>query len=64
MLTPRNWKCLASSLSLLVVSSGPLFAPTRASATTRVTVAVTETIASVNPYADSVLLMYNVWCQT
>ena len=33
-------------------------------AATRVTVAVTETIASVNPYADSVSLMYNIWCQT
>ena len=33
-------------------------------AASRVTVAVTETIASINPYADSVSLMYNVWCQT
>ena len=64
MPNPRNWKCLVFCLSLLVVSSGPLFVPTQARATTRVTVAVTETIASVNPYADSVLLMYNVWCQT
>jgi peptide/nickel transport system substrate-binding protein len=25
---------------------------------------VTETIATINPYADSVLLMYDIWCQT
>ena len=31
---------------------------------TRVTVAVTETIASINPYADSVSLMYAVYSQT
>ena len=31
---------------------------------TRVNVAVTETIASVSPYADSVSLMYTVFCQT
>lgn len=35
-------------------------APTR----TRVTAAVTETIASVNPYADSVSLMYAIYSQT
>lgn len=30
----------------------------------RVTVAVTETIASINPYADSVSLMYNIFGET
>src|ERR1051326_6319572 len=29
----------------------------------RVTVGVTETIASYNPYADSVSLAYGIWCQ-
>src|SRR5665213_960523 len=60
----RSWKSLASSLILLVLSGAPLWTPTPAPAATRVTIAVTETIASVNPYADSVLLMYNIWCQT
>ena len=31
---------------------------------TRVTVGVTETIGGYNPHADSVALMYAVWCQT
>ena len=34
-----------------------------AQARSRVTVAVTETIAGINPYADSVSLMNAVWCQ-
>jgi peptide/nickel transport system substrate-binding protein len=38
-------------------------AATPAPAKTRVTVAVTETIASYNPYGDSVALMNTVWCQ-
>jgi peptide/nickel transport system substrate-binding protein len=45
----------------LVVSAG---APAKAQQKTRVTAAVTETIASVNPYADSVSLMYAVYSQT
>ena len=40
-----------------------LCAPERAVAKTTVTVAVTETIVGVNPYADSVSLMNAVWCQ-
>jgi peptide/nickel transport system substrate-binding protein len=61
MLTLRSWKCLAFGLSLI---GAQMFAPAQAMAAGRVTIAVTETIASINPYADSVLLMYNVWCQT
>ena len=34
-----------------------------ASARGQVTVGVTETIASYNPYADSVSLAYGIWCQ-
>src|SRR5215475_8100610 len=64
MLKLRNWKCLASSPSVLVLGGLLLLNPTQSSAASRVTIAVTETIASVNPYADSVLLMYNIWCQT
>lgn len=39
-------------------------APAEAQQRTRVSVGVTETIASHNPYADSVSLMYTVFCQT
>jgi peptide/nickel transport system substrate-binding protein len=38
--------------------------PASAQRKTRATVAVTETIASVNPYADSVSLMYNLYGAT
>lgn len=38
-------------------------APAPAIARSRVTVAVTETIAGYNPYGDSVALMNTVWCQ-
>ena len=38
--------------------------PADAQQRTRVSVGVTETIASHNPYADSVSLMYTVFCQT
>ena len=34
-----------------------------AAARGRVTVGVTETIASYDPYADSVSLAYSIWCQ-
>jgi peptide/nickel transport system substrate-binding protein len=34
-----------------------------AAAKSQVTVGVTETIASFNPYADSVSLAYGIWCQ-
>jgi ABC-type transport system substrate-binding protein len=32
-------------------------------AETRISVGVTETMDTFNPYADSVSLMYSVWCQ-
>jgi peptide/nickel transport system substrate-binding protein len=41
----------------LGASGGP------AAAKTQVTIGVTETIASYNPYADSVSLAYGIWCQ-
>jgi peptide/nickel transport system substrate-binding protein len=34
-----------------------------AAAKTQVTVGITETIASYNPYADSISLGYGIWCQ-
>ena len=53
---PSQWKALAGAL-LIAGSAGS------AVAASRVTIAVTETIASTNPIADSVNLMYGVWCQ-
>ncbi|MCC6775885.1 MAG: ABC transporter substrate-binding protein [Hyphomicrobiales bacterium] len=35
----------------------------RAAARSQVTVGVTETIASYNPYADSITLGYGIWCE-
>jgi peptide/nickel transport system substrate-binding protein len=57
-------KVVTGALSLLAAGVFSASAPAPVFAATRVTVAVTETIAGVNPYADSVVLMYNVWCQT
>ena len=34
-----------------------------AAAETRISIGVTETMDTFNPYADSVSLMYSVWCQ-
>jgi peptide/nickel transport system substrate-binding protein len=50
----------AMAAACLAGAAGPAEAQSRS----RVTVAVTETIASVNPYADSVALMYAIYCQT
>ena len=47
--------------ALLIVGRCGLAVPAVAAAC--VTIAVTETIASTNPIADSVNLMYGVWCQ-
>ncbi len=50
----------AIGISMVLATSGPAQAQQR----NRVSIAVTETIASVNPYADSVALMYAVYSQT
>src|SRR5207302_5921203 len=50
--------------SMLFVSLSIVVVPRPVTTTNRLTVVVTVTIASMNPYADIVLLMYNVWCQT
>jgi peptide/nickel transport system substrate-binding protein len=54
-------RCKAVVAAVLIAGSAGLAGP--AMAASRVTVAVTETIASTNPIADSVNLMYGVWCQ-
>ena len=56
---PSLWKSVAGAL--LIAGGTGLAGP--ALAASRVTIAVTETIASTNPLADSVNLMYGVWCQ-
>ncbi len=43
--------------------AAPAAAPAASSGPTRVTVAITETIESQNPYADSVSLLYGIWCE-
>jgi peptide/nickel transport system substrate-binding protein len=57
----RSLRCgvvaLAIAATWLGASGGPV------AAGTQVTVGVTETIASYNPYADSVSLAYGIWCQ-
>jgi peptide/nickel transport system substrate-binding protein len=44
---------------LAVLSSGP----SRLDAQTRVSIGVTETMETWNPYGDSVSLLYGIWCQ-
>jgi peptide/nickel transport system substrate-binding protein len=56
---PRLWRTVTAAL--LIAASASL--ATTAAAGSRVTIAVTETIASTSPIADSVNLMYGVWCQ-
>lgn len=50
------------SLVLLGLSASVAWIPARA-AETRISIGVTETMDTFNPYADSVSLMYSVWCQ-
>jgi peptide/nickel transport system substrate-binding protein len=50
---------LALVLHLFLVSAGE----GRLHAETRISIGVTETMETFNPYADSVSLMYSVWCQ-
>lgn len=66
-MSARTLRPLASTV-IGALAFGGLTLATSASAQaqqrTRVTAAVTETIASVNPYADSVSLMYAIYSQT
>ena len=47
-------------LILLVLSAGDHRAY---GAETRISIGVTETMETFNPYGDSVSLMYSIWCQ-
>ena len=71
MMSVRTLRLLASTSAIRaigILAAGGLALAISASAQTqqrtRVTAAVTETIASVNPYADSVSLMYAIYSQT
>ena len=60
-------KARSGYLALILMASvagTTLFGPARnAGAASQVTVGVTETIASFNPYADSISMGYAIWCQ-
>jgi peptide/nickel transport system substrate-binding protein len=55
-------KRLLLGLLLLSVCTGATLRHSGA-AETRISIGVTETMDTFNPYADSVALMYSVWCQ-
>jgi peptide/nickel transport system substrate-binding protein len=51
-------------LAAAIVSVWIVSFPVGAGAQTRVSVGVTETMETLNPYGDSVALLYAIWCQT
>ncbi len=56
----RNTKLLFSAvIALLIMSANPQWLY----AQTRVSIGVTETMETYNPYGDSVALLYSIWCQ-
>ena len=55
-------KRMVVGLLLVGVCAGAALRPAGA-AETRISIGVTETMDTFNPYADSVSLMYSVWCQ-
>ena len=59
-----NWVPRTATATIALGLSLSLSGAADAQQRTRVTAAVTETIASVNPYADSVALMYAIYSQT
>ena len=56
---------LRSPVFILVVVTALVFSawPEPARAQTRVSIGVTETMETFNPYGDSVSLLYGIWCQ-
>ncbi|HYY24936.1 MAG TPA: ABC transporter substrate-binding protein, partial [Candidatus Udaeobacter sp.] len=55
--TPRNIACGLVGFFLLAVNA------THVAAQTRVSIGVTETIETYNPYGDSVSLLYGIWSE-
>ncbi|MGE0629978.1 MAG: ABC transporter substrate-binding protein [Hyphomicrobiaceae bacterium] len=64
MVEPFRRKTSFVLAAALAVGVSAALSPAAAQKKTRVTVAVTETIASVSPYADSVSLMYAIYADT
>lgn len=59
-----RWNFLRNVLAAAMMAAAAFGVGTQtATAGGRVTIGVTETIASYNPYADSVSLAYGIWCQ-
>ena len=58
----RNRRAIVA-LSLFALSLSCLNAVPALAAEKRVSIGVTETMETFNPYADSVSLMYSIWCQ-
>ena len=50
-------------LGVLAVLAGAAAKPKDVRAQTRVSIGVTETMETYNPYGDSVSLLYGIWCQ-
>src|SRR5262245_37056852 len=57
-----NMKRRALTFLLTIVFSIALFGTRVRAAETRISIGVTETMETFNPYGDSVSLMYSVWC--
>ena len=55
--------CLALLLMASIAGTGTFGFARSAEASGQVTIGVTETIASYNPYADSISMGYAIWCQ-
>src|SRR5512134_3027206 len=53
------------SITFIILAAFVMAAPVRPlkAAETRISIGVTETMDTFNPYADSVSLMYSIWCQ-
>ena len=56
-------KSAGKIFSLVAIAILVSFAPPPADAQTRVSIGVTETMETYNPYGDSVSLLYGIWCQ-
>jgi peptide/nickel transport system substrate-binding protein len=56
----RRQKFLLAGLTALLIATAQ---PQPAEAQTRVSIGVTETMETYNPYGDSVALLYGIWCQ-
>ena len=56
-----NRTIVVAALILFLACLGAL--PSISSAQSRVSVGVTETMETFNPYGDSVSLLYTIWCQ-